>query len=67
MREREKNSTNMKTIQKQTVRHGSLHRFPKFSIPPELLILRELRLLEISDRFGPPSRLHQIIPQHMRD
>jgi hypothetical protein len=59
-------NTIMKTIQKQTVRHGNLHRFPKFSIPPELLILRELRLMEMADRSGPLSRLHQVIPQHQR-
>jgi hypothetical protein len=57
----------MKTTQKQTVRYGHLRRFPKFSIPPELLVLRELKLLEMSERFGPLSRLHQIIPQHHRD
>jgi hypothetical protein len=57
----------MKTTQKQTVHHGNLRGFPKFAIPPELLVLRELKLLEISERFGPLFCLHQIIPQHHRD
>jgi hypothetical protein len=42
----------MKTTQKETVRHGTLRGFPRFSIPPELLVLRELKLLEVSERFG---------------
>ena len=67
MEEREKGSRIMKSTQQQTVRRGNLRRFPKFSIPPELLILREVKLLEMSDRFGPLSRMHPIIPQHRRD
>ena len=48
----------MKTTQNQTIRNGPLHRLPKFSIPPECLVLRELKLLEMSERFGvrsPPA------------
>jgi hypothetical protein len=57
----------MKTTQKQTVRGGILSRLPKFSIPPELLILRELETLETSERLGPLSRLHYIIRPRQRD
>ena len=57
----------MKAIQKQTVRHGNVRRFPKLSIPPELLVLREVELLDVSERFGVLARLHQILPQHRRD
>ena len=57
----------MKTIQKQTGRNGNLHRFPKFSIPPEVLILRELELMEVSQRCGPISHPRRIISQHRRD
>ena len=57
----------MKTTQKQTVRYGNLRRFPKFAVPPELLVIRELQLLEVSERFGWLSRLHQSMPRHHRD
>ena len=57
----------MKTIQKQPVRYGNVRRFPKLSIPPELLVLREVELLEMSERFGLLSRLHQILPHNRRD
>lgn len=60
-------STLMKTTQKQTVRYGNLRRFPKFAVPPELLVIRELQLLEVSERFGWLSRLHQSMPRHYRD
>jgi hypothetical protein len=56
----------MKTTQKQTVSHRNLRTFPKFAIPPELLIIRELEIMEMADRSGPLSRLHQIIPQRQR-
>ena len=42
----------MKTTQKQTVREGKLGRFPKFMMPPELLILREVELLETAEGLG---------------
>jgi hypothetical protein len=67
MREREKNSRFIEAVQKQTVRHGTLCCFPKFSIPPVLLILREVKLLEMSERFDQLSGLHQTIPQQQRD
>ena len=57
----------MKAIQKQPVRHGNVRKFPKLSIPPGLLVLREVELLDISERFGSVSRLHQILPKHRRD
>ena len=63
MQEREKDNRLMKMTQKQTVRHGNLRRFPKFAIPPELLVLHELRILEMADSSGPLSRLRQFIPQ----
>ena len=43
----------MKTTQKPTVREDNLGRLPKFAIPPELLILREIESLETSERLGP--------------
>jgi hypothetical protein len=57
----------MKTTQKQTVREGKLGRFPKFMMPPELLILREVELLETAEDLSPPARLHYIIRQLQRD
>ena len=57
----------MKTTQKQTVREGNLGRFPKFMMPPELLILRELELLEASEGLGSLSRLHYVIRQRRRN
>jgi hypothetical protein len=51
----------MKTTQNQTVRCQNLGRFPKFSIPPELLILGEVQHLEMSQRFGLRSRLHSYL------
>ena len=57
----------MKAIQKQPVRHDNLRKFPKLSIPPGLLVLREVELLDVSERFGQVSRPHQILPQHRRD
>jgi hypothetical protein len=51
----------MKTPQKQTLRYRNLGRLPKFSIPHELLILREVQLLEMSQRFGPRFRLHSCL------
>jgi hypothetical protein len=56
----------MKTTQKQTGRQGTLRRFPKFSIPPELLVLREVRLLEFLERSRSLSRLTPIFPQPQR-
>jgi hypothetical protein len=56
----------MKMAQKQTGRRGNFRGFPKFSIPPELLVLREVELLEISDRVGMWSRLNSIVPQQRR-
>jgi len=57
----------MKTTQKQTARHGNFRGFPKFAIPPELLVLHEVKLLEVSERFGPHFRLYQTIPQSHRN
>jgi hypothetical protein len=51
----------MKTPQKQTIRYRNLGRFPQFSVSPELLILREVQLLELSQRFGPRSRLYSCL------
>jgi hypothetical protein len=51
----------MKPTQKQTIRYRNFGRFPKFSIPPELLILREVQLLEMSQRFSVRSRLHSCL------
>ena len=56
----------MKMTQKQTGRQGIFRRFPKFSIPPELLVLREVELLEMSERPGLLPRLHPIFPQPPR-
>jgi hypothetical protein len=56
----------MKTTQKQTVREGNLGRFPKFMMPPELLILREVELLETPESLVPLSRRHYIIRQRQR-
>jgi hypothetical protein len=56
----------MKTTQKQTVRDGNLRKFPKFSIPPEVLVLRELELLEMSEHFEQRRRQEQLLPQHRR-
>ena len=67
MQDLKKGSTLMKTTQKQTVRQGNFRGFPRFAIPPELLVLRELKLLELSERLSPLSRLNQNIPQHRRD
>jgi hypothetical protein len=58
---------NMKTTPKQTVQEANLGRLPKFAIPPELLILREIESLETSERLGPDPRLHYIIRQRQRD
>jgi len=57
----------MKSTQKQTVRHGNLHKLPKLSIPPEVLILREVELLEMSERFSRRCRQEEFYPQHRRD
>jgi hypothetical protein len=57
----------MKTTQKQTIRQANLARFPKFAIPPELLILREVELMETSEVLGPIARLHYIIRQRQRN
>ena len=59
----------MKTNQKQTVHGASLGiaRFPKFAIPPELLILQELELLETPEDLGPLPRLNYIVRQRRRD
>jgi hypothetical protein len=57
----------MKTTQKQTVREGKLGRFPKFMMPPELLILRKVELLEASEGLGPLSHPHYIIRQRQRN
>ena len=51
----------MKTTQEQTIRYRNLGKFPKFSIPPELLILREVQLLEMSRRFCQRSHLHSCL------
>jgi hypothetical protein len=67
MQERENGSKFMKTTQKQTVRDGNLRNFPRFSIPPLVLVLREVKLLEMSERFEQRCRQEQILPQHRRD
>jgi hypothetical protein len=67
MQEREKATRLMKTTDKQTVRQRSLGGFPRFSIPPELLVLRELELLDISERFSQLAGLHRTIPQEQRN
>jgi hypothetical protein len=67
MQERENGSKFMKTPQKQTVRHNNLRKFPKFSIPPEVLVLREVELLGMSQRFEQRCRQEQLLPQHRRD
>ncbi len=56
----------MKTPQKQTVRIGNLRRFPKFSIPPEMLVLHEVKLLDVAERLGSLCRLQGRIPQRQR-
>ena len=67
MQEPENGSKLMKTTQKQTVRDGKLRRFPKFSIPPLALVLREVKLLEMSERFEQRCRQEQPLFQHLRD
>jgi hypothetical protein len=57
----------MKTPQKQTVPDGNLRNFPRFSIPPLVLVLREVKLLEMSERFEQRCRQEQLLPQHRRD
>ena len=59
----------MKTNQKQTIREATLGmaRFPKFAIPPEMLILQELALLEAPEDLGPLPRLNYIVRQRRRD
>jgi hypothetical protein len=54
----------MKTTQKQPVRKGILSGLPKFSIPPELLIWREVELLETPKSLVPVSRLHYIVVEY---
>jgi hypothetical protein len=46
----------MKTTQKVSIRQDVLCGFPKFAIPPALLVLREMELMEKAERFGSLSR-----------
>jgi hypothetical protein len=57
----------MKANQKQTVLEGNLARLPKFMMPPELIILRELELLETTECLAPHSRRHYIMRQRRRE
>jgi hypothetical protein len=58
----------MNTTQKQTLRRRNMHKLPKLSIPPpEVLVLRELEIMELSERFGRRFSQEQFYPLHRRD